>query len=140
MHSDTSASPLLPTAAPRASLWLGRGLSALPVLALLASAAMKLSAKPEMVATFTGKFGYPQAALVPIALAELACAVLFAIPRTAVLGAILMTGYLGGAVATHVRAGEPFVAPLALGVLAWAGLWLRDRRVKALAPLRAPLD
>jgi hypothetical protein len=62
---------------------------------------------------------------------------LYAIPRTKVLGAVLLTGYLGGAIATHVRIGEPFVAPLVLGVLAWLGLYLRDEKVRALSPLRS---
>jgi hypothetical protein len=61
--------------------------------------------------------------------------VCYLIPRTAVLGAVLLTGYLGGAIATHARLGEPFVAPIILGVVVWAGLWLRDPRLRALLPL-----
>jgi hypothetical protein len=74
--------------------------------------------------------------LVPIGLLELLCAVLYLVPQTALLGAVLLTGYLGGAVATHLRIGEPFVLPLVLGVLIWAGLWLRDPRLRGLLPLR----
>jgi hypothetical protein len=66
--------------------------------------------------------------------------VLYVVPQTAVLGAVLLTGYLGGAVATHVRVGESFAIPLVLGILVWAGLFLRDARVRALLPLRKPAD
>ena len=69
-------------------------------------------------------------------LVELACAIIYAIPRTAVLGAILMTGYLGGATATHLRVGEPFYLPIVVGIVVWIGLYLRDERLHALVPLR----
>jgi hypothetical protein len=123
---------------PKWQLWSGRVLSALPVLALVMSGSMKLSNKPAMVEMFTGKFGYPAGLLTTLALVELTCAALYAVPRTAVLGAILLTGYLGGAVATHVRVGDPFAIPLLLGVMLWAGLFLRDDRLRALLPLRKP--
>jgi hypothetical protein len=123
---------------PKWMLWTGRVLSALPVLAMAASAAMKLSRQPQMLDMFTGKFGYPASSLLPIAILELTCVVLYAIPRTAVLGAVLLTGYLGGAVATHVRVGDPWVAPIVLGVIIWAGVFLRDERLRALLPLRRP--
>jgi hypothetical protein len=71
-----------------------------------------------------------------IGVAELACALLCLIPRTSVLGAILVTGVLGGAVATHVRVEGAFAAPVVLGVIAWGGLFLRDERIRALLPLR----
>jgi hypothetical protein len=119
--------------------WLVRAgwlLSALPVAILLFSGAMKLMRPPELVKSFSGQFGYPEGALLGIALAEVASALLYAFPRTAVLGAILVTGYMGGAMATHVRLGEPFVLQLGVGVLAWAGLWLRDERLRALLPIR----
>jgi hypothetical protein len=75
---------------------------------------------------------------VPLGAIEICCALLYAIPRTAVLGAVLLTGYLGGAIATHVRVGDPsFVTPLVLGMIAWAGLYLRDPRLRALLPLRS---
>jgi hypothetical protein len=117
-------------------VWTGRLLSALPVLLLAMSASMKVMGSPEVIAAFTKHFGYPESALLGIAAAEIGCAVLYVLPPTAVLGAVLMTGYLGGAVATHVRVGESFLIPLALGVLAWAALYLRDRRLQALLPLR----
>jgi hypothetical protein len=119
----------------KAMLWAGRGISALPVLALVMSSAMKLSHQPAVVEGFQ-KMGYPAGALTPIGAAELLCAVLYAVPQTAVLGAALMTAYLGGAVATHVHAGEGFAAPIIVAVLAWAGLLLREPRLRALLPLR----
>jgi hypothetical protein len=117
-------------------VWTGRVLSAIPVLILAMGAFMALTGSPEMKDAFTKHFGYPENALLGIVIAEIGCAVLYAIPRTAVLGAVLMTGYLGGAVATHVRVGESFLMALAVGVVAWAGLYLRDRRLRALLPLR----
>ena len=117
-------------------LWTGWALSALPILMMLFSAAMKFSHRPEVVEGFVGKFGYPESTLFTLGVVELACAVVFAIPRTAVLGAVLVTGYLGGAIATHVRVGDPFVPPLALAVMAWGGLYLRDERLRELLPLR----
>ena len=116
-------------------LWTGRVLSALPVLMLLFSAAMKLAKPPAVLQGFL-HFGYPESLLLGLAVVEIACAVVYAIPRTSVLGAILVTGYLGGATATHVRVGEAFFIPVLLGVLAWAGLFLRDSRLRALLPLR----
>jgi hypothetical protein len=120
----------------RKMLWTGRVLSALPVLTMLFSASLKLSHAPQFLALWTGKFGYAETQIVPIALLEIVCAVVYAIPRTAVFGAILITGYLGGAVATHVRVGDHFVIPVVLGVLAWLGVYLRDDRLRALVPLR----
>jgi DoxX-like family len=122
--------------AARWMLWTGWGVSALPVLMMLLSASMKLSHDPKMLEMWTSKFGFAEALLVPVALLELTCVLLYAIPRTAVLGAILLTAYLGGAVATHVRVAEAFAIPVVLGVLAWAGLFLRDPRVRDLLPLR----
>jgi hypothetical protein len=121
---------------PRWQLWTGRVLSALPVLMLLLSASMKLSLPPAAVETFVSKLGYPANMLPALAVLELFCVVVYVVPRTALLGAVLLTGYLGGAVATHVRVGDAFVVPLLLGVLLWAGLYLRDERIRALLPLR----
>lgn len=118
--------------------WTGLGLSAVPVLMMLFSASMKLSHAARFVDMWTGKFGYPEGLLSVIGVLELACVVVYAIPRTAILGAVLLTGYLGGAIATHVRIGDPgFTNALVLGILVWAGLFLRDARVRALLPLRA---
>lgn len=118
-------------------LWAGRVLTVLPALMLLFSASMKLTHSPQFVSQWTDKLGYPESALTAIGLLEVACVVLYLVPRTAVLGAVLLTGYLGGAVATHVRIGDPSgVMPFVLGVLSWAGLYLRVGRLGALVPLR----
>jgi hypothetical protein len=131
----TNTNAALPQKAWR--LWTGRVLSGLPVLMMLLSAAMKLSHAPQFVETWTGKFGWPEGSLTTIGLLELLCVAVYAFPRTAFLGAGLLSAYLGGAVATHVRIGDPFIAPVVLGLLVWAGLYLRDERVRALVPLRS---
>jgi uncharacterized membrane protein YphA (DoxX/SURF4 family) len=118
-------------------VWVGRVLSAAPVLMMVMSAAMKFMRPPQVVNAFVHQFGYPESELLIVGVVEVISAVLFAIPRTAVLGAILVTGYLGGAIATHARIGDPaFVGPLSLGIVAWAGLYLRDDRLRQLVPLR----
>jgi hypothetical protein len=115
-------------------LWTGRVLSALPVLLLIFFGAFGLL-KPAMVAPQFTKYGYPPGALSPILVTEIAVALLYAFPATSVLGAILISAYLGGAVSTHVRAGEPFFLPIVVAVVAWLGLYLRDRRLRDLVPL-----
>ena len=117
------------------ALWTGRVLSALPALLLVFSSSMKFAGPPAVVEGFT-HLGYPRHLVLPLAILELACVVVYVIPRTAFLGAILMTGYLGGAIATHVRVGEPFYVQSALGVLVWLGLLLREPRLRALLPFR----
>jgi hypothetical protein len=122
----------------KAALWTGRIVSAILVLLLLMGAVMDFA---RTAPTLEGlhKFGYPEHLAVPLGVIALACAVLYVIPPTAVLGAILLTGYFGGAIATHVRIGDPaFVAALVCGVLVWLSLYLRDPRVRELIPLRAP--
>jgi len=100
---------------------------------------MKFMRPPEVVDSFVHKFGYPERELLILGVVEFVCALLYAIPRTAFLGAILVTGYFGGAIATQVRVGDPtFFSPLLLGIFAWAGLYLRDDRLRALMPLRQP--
>jgi hypothetical protein len=121
---------------PPKMLWAGRALSALPVLAMLASASMKFAHSAQVVEQFTNKFGYPEGTLSALGVIELSCVVLYLVPQTAVLGAVLLTGYLGGAVATHVRVADMFLPPLVLGVIVWLGLYLRDARLRALLPLR----
>lgn len=116
-------------------LWAGRIISALPVLLLLFSGVMKLM-KPAPVVQGFAHFGYPESLALSIGILELACTVVYVIPRTSVLGAILMTGYLGGATATNVRVGDSFFVPVGLGVLVWGGLFLRDDGLRALIPLR----
>jgi hypothetical protein len=126
------------TIATPARTWTGRVLTALPILALTMSAAMKLSQAPAFVEKFTGEMGFPASTLVPIGLLELFCMALYAVPRTRILGAILVTGYLGGATVTHVRVGQPFLIPVVLGVIAWLGVYLTDARLTALVPFRSP--
>jgi len=122
------------------ALWAGRVISALPVLFLLMDGVMKL-VKPAIVVETTVKLGHPETVIVPLGIILLVCTVLYAIPRTSLLGAILLTGYLGGAVATHVRVGNPLFThalfPVYLGVFIWGGLYLRDTRLRALIPFRA---
>jgi hypothetical protein len=130
MESGTQTAPVS-----KKLLWAGRILSALPVLMLLMSGGMKIAKPPEVVKGFV-ELGWPESIALSLAMLEITCAVIYVIPRTAVLGAILVTGYLGGAIATHVRIGQPYYAPLILGILIWAGLYLRDERLRALLPLR----
>lgn len=124
------------TPSPKAVL-AGKIVSGLVGLVLLFSAGAKLSQQKAVIDGFTGQFGYPAGAILPIGVVELTCLILYVIPRTSVLGAILVTGYLGGAVATHVRVGDVWVAPFVIGMLAWLGLFLRDARIRALIPLRS---
>ena len=131
MPSDAQTVPVSKTV-----LWTGRIISALPVLMLLFSGVMKL-AKPAVVVEGFVRLGYNENLAVGLGIVEIACAIVYAIPQTAVLGAILLTGYLGGATATHVRIGDPFIAPIILGVLVWLGLYLRDPRLRAILPLRS---
>jgi hypothetical protein len=119
-------------------LWAGRIVSALPALFLLVDGVMKL-VKPVPVVEATVQLGYPESVIVGLGIVLLACTVVYLVPRTSILGAILLTGYLGGAVATHVRVGDglfPIFFPVILGVLVWGGLFLRDNRLRALIPLR----
>jgi hypothetical protein len=134
---STHSTPATPTETAPWMLWTGRVLTALAILAMLPGMAMKLLHASPTMAMWTPTFGYPESLMTVIAIVELLCVVLYAIPRTSVLGAILITGYLGGAVATHVRISDVFVGPLLIGVFAWAGLYLRDPRVRALIPLRS---
>ena len=121
------------------SLWIGRIVSGLPALLLLVDGAMKL-VKPAVVVDATTKLGYSESVIIPIGIVLIVCTILYLIPTTAVLGAILLTGYLGGAVATHVRAPEgvfPIVFPIIFGALLWLGLYLNDARLRALIPVRS---
>jgi hypothetical protein len=118
------------------SLWAGRTLSALPVLLFTFTGIFTLL-KPAAAQQGSVHYGYPDGALLRIVIVELACAIIYAIPRTSVLGAILMTGYLGGATATHVRVSEPFFLPIIVGIVVWLGIYLRDKRLRALIPLRS---
>jgi len=132
----TTASPAAKTPQKPWLLWTGRILSALPVLVMGFAAVMAFARTPQVLEGMS-KFGWPEGLLLVLAVLELGSALLFVIPRTAVLGAILMTGYLGGAIATHVRVGDPgWPTALILGIFVWAGLYLRDERLRRLLPLR----
>ena len=128
------------TAVSKKVLWAGWIVSVLPALMLLMSAVMKFVKTPEVVEGFT-HLGWQESLALALGIIEIASTVIYLFPATAVLGAILLTGYLGGAIATHMRIGDPFlpnvIVPIVLGVLVWGGLWLRDVRVRALLPLRS---
>jgi hypothetical protein len=114
-------------------------MSALPALFLLFDGAMKL-VKPSFVVDATTRLGYPESVILPLGVVLVVCTILYLVPRTSVLGAILLTGYLGGAVATHVRHEDgPFaiVFPVIFGALLWGGLVLRDPRLRSLLPWRS---
>jgi hypothetical protein len=114
----------------RPATWAGRVLAVLAALALVGSAGLKLADGPA-VDEMTAHLGIPTALAHALPFLELTCLAFYVIPRTAPLGAVLLTGYCGGAVFAHLRVGDPFVAPVAIGVLVWAGLALRDARLAA---------
>ena len=119
------------------TLWAGRIISGLPALFLIVDGAAKLF-KPAPVIEATVRLGYSENTIIPIGIVLLVCTIIYLIPKTSVLGAILVTGYLGGAVATHVRAGEavfPIVFPIILGALLWLGLYLRNASLRVLVPI-----
>lgn len=116
-------------------LWAGYTMTALPALTLLMSAVMKLM-KPASVVEGFSQLGLPEALALGLGILELSCTVVYVIPRTSILGAILLTGYLGGATLAHLRVGDPFVSPIIVGVLVWGGVFLREPRLRALIPLR----
>jgi hypothetical protein len=110
----------------------------LVTLFFLMDGVMKL-AKPAPVVEATVKLGYQESVILPLGIVLIACTVLYIIPKSAVLGAILLTGYLGGAVASHLRAGDdwfPVLFPVVFGILVWLGLYSRDPRIRAVAPIR----
>src|SRR5215469_12287809 len=118
-------------------LLVGRVLSLWPAFVIVSSATWKLTRNPWYVREF-GRIGWPESALSGLALLQLGCLVLYLIPPTAVLGAVLLTGYLGGAIAAYVRMGEPYpvLVPLSTSLIAWLGIYLREERLRALLPLR----
>src|ERR1700721_4185985 len=128
MQSTTTVSKI--------ALWTGRVMSALPVLLILLGSIMKLMRHPSVLEGFA-RAGRPERRILPVGLIELVCVVVYLIPRTSVLGAILMTGLLGGATITTLRVSDPtYPMPVILGMLAWGGLYMRDLRLRALIPLR----
>lgn len=125
------------------TIWTGRALSGLVILFLVADAAMKLAPLPVVVETM-GQLGYPASTDLARGLGVLLllCTGLYAFPRSSVLGAILLTGYMGGAMATHLRIGSPLFSHTLfgfyLGLMIWGGLYLRDERLRAFLPLKVP--
>jgi len=117
------------------SVWVGRVISALASLVFFFSAFLKLKGGPE-VAQGMAHLGLPERMVIPLAILEVSCTVIYLIPATSVLGAILLSGYVGGTICTHWRVGDAFYIQIALGVLVWLGLYLREARLKDLIPLR----
>ncbi len=129
MQAATALAP-----APGQRLWAGRIVSAVPALFLVMDAVMHI-AKPDPVAQAFAQLGFPLGLAVPLGIIELLLVAIYVVPRTSALGAILLTGYLGGAVASHVRIGDPVfpvIFPILVGALLWGGLFLRDARLRAL--------
>ena len=116
-------------------VWVGRVISVLASLVFLMSALMKLKGGPEL-AQGMAHLGLAESLAAPLAVLEIACVAIYAIPATSVLGAILLTGYMGGAICTHLRVGDPFVVQIGLGIFVWLGLYLREERLRGLLPLR----
>jgi hypothetical protein len=123
----------------KAMTWIGRVMTGLIALMLVASATMKFMNPPELAEQFVDKLGYPADLIMAIGITEMTCAILYVIPQTAILGAVLLTGYLGGAVATHVRIHDNFAGPAIGGVLVWLAVFLRDPRIRELLPIRRAL-
>jgi sorbitol-specific phosphotransferase system component IIC len=116
-------------------VWIGRGISVLVSLLFVFSAIMKLVGGTE-VKQGMAHLGLPDSMLTPLSILELACTVVYLIPATSVLGAILLTGYIGGAMCPHWRVGDPFFMHVALGIFVWLGISLREERLNALLPVR----
>jgi uncharacterized membrane protein YphA (DoxX/SURF4 family) len=131
MPSDPSS-----TSTSKAMFWAGWVITILPALSLIMSAVFKFMKPPEVLEGFT-HLGWPDTLALALGIIELTCTILYLIPTTAVLGAILLTGYLGGAIATHVRIEEGFVAPVIIGILIWLGIYLREPRLRAILPFRS---
>ncbi len=143
MSTITLNPPFAPTGsavASKGAIWTGRALSTLAVLFLTLDGLAKLL-RPEPVVAGTLQLGYPASVIVPLGVVLLLCVAAYAFPRTAVLGAVLLTGYLGGAIATHVRVGNPLFThilfPIYVAAFVWGGLLLRQPRLRVLLPWRA---
>jgi len=116
-------------------VWVGRVISILAALVFVLSALIKVKGG-AVVTQGMAHLGLPESMRLPLAAVEFSCAVVYLIPATAVLGAILLTGFIGGAMCTHWRIGEPVFMHIALGIFVWLGLYLREDRLKALIPVR----
>jgi len=131
-HTFTTAfQPIRVSAPSKKRLWTGRIMSWLPMALLLISSVMSILMPPQ-VREGMAHMGYPEDAAPVIGMLAIACAITYLVPRTSLLGAVLLTGYLGGAVASHIRIGEAFFAPVVFGMLVWGGLFLRDDRLRLL--------
>jgi DoxX-like family len=119
----------------RTLLWVGRVISVLVSLAFVMSAFLKVRGGPEVVQGMA-HLGLAESQLRPLAILEISCVVLYLIPATSILGAILLTGYIGGTICTHWRVGDPFIAQIILGVLVWLALYLQENRLRGLLPMR----
>jgi hypothetical protein len=119
------------------TVWVARVISVLASLVFLLSAFLKLKGGPELTQGIA-HLGLPESMVLPLAILEISCVVAYLIPPTSVMGAIILTGYIGGAMCTHWRVGDPFYIHVALGIFVWLGLYLREPRLKALIPLRKP--
>lgn len=119
-----------------AKVWVGRILSGLACAMFVFSAVLKLKGGEEFEKGMA-QFGLPVSMMTPLAILELACVVIYLIPATAVVGAILLAGYMGGAICTHWRVGDSVLIQVLIGVAVWGGLWFRDARVRALIPFRS---
>jgi hypothetical protein len=115
--------------------WAGRVLTGIVTIALVASAIAKIAGAPQMVNGLMHA-GIPRGAIVPIAILELSCLALYLLPRSAILGALLLTGFFGGATVTHIIAKENFVPPLLVGLWVWGGIYFRIAELRDLLPLR----
>ena len=122
-------------AATGAIVWVGRVISVLVSLVFTMSAFMKVKGGAELMQGMA-HLGLPESLIMPLAILEISCVVIYLVPATSVLGAILLTGFIGGAICTHLRVGDPFVIQIALGIVVWLGLYLREKRLKGLIPLR----
>ena len=131
MSSPSSYAPVS-----KKMLWSGIIMSALPALLMIFSAVMKFAHPPAVVEGFN-HLGLPFDLVIKLGVLEIACVVIYLIPRTAFLGAILVTAYLGGAIATTVRVGDSYLATVLFGVFVWGGLYLRDPRLRELIPVRS---
>jgi DoxX-like family len=121
--------------ASRKVFWIAQVLSILVSLVFIFSATMKFIGGPEL-SQGMAHLGLSDKMVLPLAILELACVVIYLIPPTAVFGAILLTGYLGGAILTHWRVGDPFYVQIVLGIVIWLGIYLREDRLKPLIPVR----
>ncbi|MBV9180127.1 MAG: DoxX family protein [Acidobacteria bacterium] len=117
----------------RAQIWVGRSIAALVSLAFLGSAVSKLAHIPKVVEELTHA-GIPEGVILPIAILELSCLALYLLPRTSILGTFLLTGYMGGAIVTHIIGRQSFLAPLVVGLLMFASAYLRRPELRALIP------